>query len=84
MSEWYNDPFVNNIVPTWFSPIAPQYGCSNVLESGDPLVGVDFVVNGYHLQDEAFKSWFAHDVPSEGIGGRYTYLGTFPGYSPLC
>jgi hypothetical protein len=84
VSEWYNDPFVNNVVPTWFSPIAPQYGCSNVLESGDPLVGVNFVVNGYHLQDEAFKSWFAHDVPSEGIAGRYTYLGTFPSYSPLC
>jgi hypothetical protein len=84
VSEWYNDPFVNNVVPTWFSPIAPQYGCSNSLESGDPLVGVDFTVNGYHLQDEAFKSWFAHDVPSEGIGGRYTYLATFPSYSPLC
>jgi hypothetical protein len=83
-SEWYNDPLLNNIVPTWFSPLAPQYGCSNLLEVGDPLVGLSFNVNGYSLQDEAFKSWFAHDVPSEGINGRYSYLGTFGSPSPLC
>ncbi|MDP9233742.1 MAG: hypothetical protein M3P01_04225 [Actinomycetota bacterium] len=84
ISEWYNDPFVINKTPTWFSPLAPQYGCSSYLEDGDPLVGVSFNVNGYSLQDEAFKSWFAHDVPSTGINGQYTYLGTFNSPSPLC
>ena len=54
ISEWYNDPFVNNIVPEWFTPTAPQYGCTNALESGDPLVGFSFNKNGYSLQDEAF------------------------------
>jgi hypothetical protein len=84
VSEWMNDPFVSNVVPTWQSPIAPQYGCSNVLEVGDPLVGVSFVVNGYHPQDEAFLSWFARQSPSIGIDGRYSYLGTFTSPSPSC
>lgn len=84
VSEWYNDPFGINKAPTWYSPLAPQYGCSAYLETGDPLVGVSFTVNGYSLQDEAFKSWFAHDTPSTGINGQYTYLGTFASPSPLC
>lgn len=58
--------------------------CSTALEVGDPLVSVAFTVNGYHLQDQAFKSWFAHDVPSEGINGQYTYLNTFTQPSTLC
>jgi hypothetical protein len=84
IAEWYNDPFVDNVVPTWSVPGAPQYGCSNGLEVGDPLVGVSFTVNGYHPQDEAFFSWFAKQVPSVGINGQYTYLGTFSGPTPTC
>ena len=86
VSEWYNDPFTNNIVPNWISPIAPQYGCNNFLEDGDPLVGVVFTVVGFtqHLQDEAFFSWFARQKPSIGIKGRYTYLATFKGLSKVC
>lgn len=84
ISEWYSDPFVDNVVPTWSVPGAPQYGCSNGLEVGDPLVGVTFTVNGYHLQDEAFFSWFAKQVPSVGINGQFTYLGTFSGPTPTC
>lgn len=84
ISEWLADPFVVNKVPTWSSPLAPQYGCSSYLETGDPLVGVSFDVNGYSLQDEAFLSWFAHDTPSIGINSQYTYLGTFNAPSPLC
>jgi hypothetical protein len=84
VSEWMNDPFGSNVVPTWESVLAPQYGCSNVLEVGDPLVGVAFTVNGYHPQDEAFLSWFAHQTPSIGYGGRYSYLGSFTSFSTLC
>ena len=84
VSEWMNDPFGSNVVPAWTSPLAPQYGCSNVLEVGDPLVGVAFDVNGYHPQDEAFLSWFARQSPSIGIDGRYSYLGTFTSPSPSC
>lgn len=86
MAEWLNDPYTNNVVPNWISPIAPQYGCSNALEVGDPLVGVVFTVTGFtqHLQDEAFFSWFARQKPSIGIKGRYTYLGTFTTLSKAC
>ena len=84
IAEWYSDPFVDNVTPNWISPIAPQYGCNNFLEVGDPLVGVVFNVHGYHPQDEAFFSWFAKQVPSVGIHGQYTYLGTFTGPAPLC
>jgi hypothetical protein len=82
--EWINDPFANNRVPAWSTPGASQYGCSKILETGDPLVGVNFVVNGYHLQDEAFLSWFAHQSPSSSYDGRYTYLGTFSSPASTC
>jgi hypothetical protein len=84
VSEWMSDPFGSNVTPAWQSPIAPQYGCNNALEVGDPLVGIAFNVNGYHPQDEAFLSWFAHQTPSIGIDRRYSYLGTFTSPSPLC
>ena len=87
MLEWFNDPFTNNIVPNWISPIAPQYGCNNFLEVGDPLVGVLFTVKGFsssHLQDEAFYNWFARQKPSTAINGLYTYLGTFKALSKKC
>jgi hypothetical protein len=84
ISEWYSDPFTDNVVPTWRVPGAPQYGCNIGLEVGDPLVGVTFTVKGYHLQDEAFFSWFAKQVPSVGINGQYTYLGTFSGPTSTC
>jgi hypothetical protein len=42
--EWAADPFMTNEVPHWFSPIAPQYGCSNLLETGDPVVTIGFSV----------------------------------------
>ena len=87
LAEWLNDPFGTNVVPNWISPTAPQYGCSNVLEVGDPLVGVVFTVSGFsgsHLQDEAFFSWFARQTPSIAINGLYTYLGTFKALSQHC
>ncbi len=68
-------------------PIAPQYGCNNSLEDGDPLVGGVFTVSGFsssHLQDEAFFSWFARQSPSIAIHGQYTYLGTFTQLSATC
>ncbi len=88
VAEWLNDPFVSNVVPNWYVPSEPQYGCSNLLEVGDPLVGVSFTVitagGTYHPQDIAFFSWFARQSPSIGYDGRFTYLGTFGSYSPSC
>jgi hypothetical protein len=84
IAEWLNDPFVNDIVPSWSVPSEPQYGCSNYFEVGDPLVGHVFTVGGLHFQDEANFSWFARQSPSIGQNGRYSYKGTFTTYSPVC
>jgi hypothetical protein len=44
ISEWADDPFVNNWVEPWATPTAPQYGCTNILETGDPVVGIGFAM----------------------------------------
>jgi hypothetical protein len=93
VAEWANDPFTIsdfiNIVPNWESPYAPQYGCNSFLEVGDPVAGLAFQVhmrNGltYHPEDEVFFSWFAQQVPSIAIDGRYTFIDTFPGPNTGC
>lgn len=42
VAEWADDPFVNNLVEPWLTPTAPQYGCTNILETGDPVVAIGF------------------------------------------
>ena len=42
VAEWGDDPFVNNWVNPWVTPTAPQYGCTPILETGDPVVGIGF------------------------------------------
>jgi len=44
LAEWADDPFVNNTVEPWLTPTAPQYGCTGVLETGDPVVGIGFAM----------------------------------------
>jgi hypothetical protein len=44
IAEWADDPFVNNAVEPWVTPTAPQYGCTGVLETGDPVVGIGFAM----------------------------------------
>jgi hypothetical protein len=44
IAEWADDPFVNNLVEPWLTPTAPQYGCSGILETGDPVVGIGFAI----------------------------------------
>lgn len=44
IAEWADDPFVNNTVEPWLTPTAPQYGCSNYLETGDPVVAIGFAM----------------------------------------
>jgi len=81
VAEWAADPFGNNIVQPWAVPTSQQYGCTNVLETGDPVVGIGWEqpVGGttYHPEDEVFKSWFARDNPSVGYAGNYTFMGPF-------
>ena len=42
ISEWADDPFTNNRVQPWVTPTAPQYGCTGVMETGDPVVAIGF------------------------------------------
>jgi hypothetical protein len=85
VSEWLDDPFVNNLVNPWLTPTAPQYGCTAYLETGDPVVGFWFPLgpnpydadNVWHPEDEVYFSWFARQTPSQALFERYTYMGTF-------
>ena len=42
ISEWADDPFTNNTVEPWLTPTAPQYGCTGIMETGDPVVAIGF------------------------------------------
>ena len=82
ISEWINDPFINNFVPPWQFPGIPG-SCQGNLETGDPLEVLphpDFPVTiggfTYHPQTEAILPWFSREVPSSAIGGAYSYPDT--------
>jgi hypothetical protein len=94
IAEWGDDPFVNNAVNPWLTPTAPQYGCTGVLETGDPVVGIGFKIGtntfdttihsdgGYHPEDEVFLPWFARTSPnttSQAIQGGTNGRYTFMG-----
>jgi len=44
ISEWADDPFITNTVEPWSTVTAPQYGCTNILETGDPVVAIGFAM----------------------------------------
>jgi hypothetical protein len=91
VAEWLDDPYVNNAVKPWLTPTAPQYGCTPVLETGDPVVGDWFPLAGnttadgydyygeYHPEEEVFAQWFGHGgVEAAGLNswdGRLTFMG---------
>jgi hypothetical protein len=65
IAEWGDDPFVNNYVNPWLTPTAPQYGCTGILETGDPVVAIGVSVgtntfmqgpapNGQQIADGTF------------------------------
>jgi hypothetical protein len=91
VSEWQNDPFVNNPTPPW-GHIGQVSGCQGNLETGDPLTGTVFAVNGnttpyssnpiYHMQELALFGWF-YDFNS-GVNGWYSTRGTFGSGATLC
>ncbi|HZU30800.1 MAG TPA: hypothetical protein VFB79_06770 [Candidatus Angelobacter sp.] len=91
IAEWLDDPFGNNTaapVSAW-GVIGQVSGCQSNLEVGDPLTGtlIPAVTLGgfnYHLQELAFFSWFTHDSPSLGAGGKYSDNSTFAGFAKAC
>ena len=44
ISEWADDPFLTNSVEPWLTPTGAGYGCTNLLETGDPVVGIGFAL----------------------------------------
>jgi hypothetical protein len=93
VSEWLDDPYVNNAVQPWLTPTAPQYGCTGVLETGDPIVGVWFPYDGntaaaptgttyygqYHPEDEVNAQWFGRGGVEPELGSAYNGNLTFMG-----
>jgi len=57
MAEWLDDPYTNNVVQPWKVASAPQYGCTRVLEVGDPVVGIWFGLNGNNLDTRNSGLW---------------------------
>jgi hypothetical protein len=93
IGETVNDPFVNNFnaVPNWVSPYAPQYGCNNALEVGDPLAGLPegpYMVgtnpHKYYVQDLAFLPWFEQTATSTSVNGWFSMFGTFRAPAGTC
>jgi hypothetical protein len=87
VQEWVDDPFVNNATPPW-GHIGQVQKCQANLEVGDPLSGtvIPYKLGGftYHLQEQAFFSWFYRQKPSLGINGWYSNNGTFKKTQPVC
>jgi hypothetical protein len=93
VSEWLDDPYVNNAVQPWLTPTAPQYGCTTALETGDPVVGPWFPYPGntaaaptgttyygqYHPEDEVFAQWFGRGGIEPVLGSAYAGHLTFMG-----
>lgn len=82
ISESFDDPFVNNLVPAWQFPNEPGT-CQDDLEVGDP---VEVLTNGvfpvtigtktYHPQTEALLQWFEEKTTSNAINGAFSYPNT--------
>jgi hypothetical protein len=81
IAEWYSDPFLSNVVPSWALP-GSKVCTASILEVGDPIeafqqMSFAVMLDGtvYHPQDAVLFSWFARQAPSIGIKGRYSYRG---------
>ena len=90
VSEWANDPYVNNVVPRWDQPNG-QTCYSNLLEVGDPIEAlpkpwytIKVGPTAFHPSDIAGLSWFSHANPSSEQNGLYSYHGDLTTPSTLC
>jgi hypothetical protein len=82
ISEAFDDPFVNNLVPAWQFPNQPGT-CQDDLEVGDPVEVLSNAVfpvkigtRTYHPQTEALLQWFEQKSPSNAISGAFSYPNT--------
>ena len=84
LAEWLADPFVDNTVPFWDSPIAPQYPCNNFLEVGRPAGRHRATGRRAELPGRGVHLVLHPHVPSIGWLNRYSWFGTFTSPSPSC
>lgn len=86
ISESFNDPFLNNVVPRWQFPGEPGV-CQGNLETGDPVevlasptvttpVKSEGSTTVYHPQTEALLQWFEEAPTSNALGGAFSYPDT--------
>ena len=84
LSEAFNDPFVDNVVPWWLSqdPVLGFAQCQDVLETGDVIEVLDSLGQSfsathhgrtYHVQNEAMFPWFAEEQHSSAHLGAYSF-----------
>ncbi len=93
LGEIINDPFGDNLVPSW-GHIGQQANCQNNLEVGDPLYGTVYGGGGgikrkgftYHPQELAYFNWFTQQKKfgKYGADGVYSMGGTFTRPAKLC
>jgi hypothetical protein len=76
IAEWADDPFATNVVNHWYSPLPPQDGCSDLMETGDAVDTIKYSLPGntfdtgpyadgrWHLQDINFLPFFSRESPN--------------------
>jgi hypothetical protein len=86
ITEAFDDPFLDNLVPAWQFPGEPE-SCQDNLETGDPVgvlqtatVSVPIKTRGntftYHPQTEALLQWFEQNPISDALDGAFSYPDT--------
>jgi hypothetical protein len=86
ISESFNDPFINTVVPRWQFPLQPANSkvCQGNLETGDPVevlgtatipvtIKERHTVFTYHPQTEALLQWFEMGATSNAIDGAFSF-----------
>lgn len=80
LAETLNDPFVNNITPSYQIPGAPEGVCQNTLEVGDVTENLipdytDVTLHGftYHPQTLGVLQWFQDTAHSTAINGDFSF-----------
>lgn len=78
ISEWANNPFGSNLVPSWQVPNSNI--CQSNLETGDPLAtmpnaGYPVEIEGftYHPQSEVMMQWFQRNSTSDAFEGAFSF-----------
>jgi hypothetical protein len=80
VGELLNDPFTNNITPSYQLPGLPPGFCQNNLEVGDLIINLPnpsqpITLNGftYHPQTLGLLQWFEGINPSDAFNGDYSF-----------